>query len=157
MKKRITKKDMEKVHPYIPEVYTRLQQGRVSRREFLRTATLLGMSGWGGRHSQCLRGAASHRRNGRRRVEEAVATVADTPEPVVAATQEVVEEVAKGTGTRRHAADWLSRSRPSIIRPASHGQRAPTPYGKSSSTWQRPIKITLPVPFCWKVGTPVMT
>ena len=35
---------MEKAHPYIPEMYDQLKQGRVSRREFLRTATLLGMS-----------------------------------------------------------------------------------------------------------------
>ncbi|HEY84824.1 MAG TPA: ABC transporter substrate-binding protein [Chloroflexi bacterium] len=40
----ISKKQMEKVHPYIPEAYGLLEQGRVSRREFLRLATLLGMS-----------------------------------------------------------------------------------------------------------------
>ena len=32
------------VHPYIPELGELYRQGRVSRREFLRTATLLGMS-----------------------------------------------------------------------------------------------------------------
>lgn len=31
-------------HPYIPELQDRYQQGRISRREFLRNATLLGMS-----------------------------------------------------------------------------------------------------------------
>ncbi|MFQ5576049.1 MAG: ABC transporter substrate-binding protein, partial [Anaerolineae bacterium] len=41
---RISKKQMEKIHPYIPEAYEKLQQGRISRREFLRLATLLGMS-----------------------------------------------------------------------------------------------------------------
>lgn len=40
----VTKKQMEAIHPYIPELYDKLQQGRVSRREFLRIATLLGMS-----------------------------------------------------------------------------------------------------------------
>jgi peptide/nickel transport system substrate-binding protein len=37
-------KDMEKIHPYLPEAYDQLNQGRISRREFLRLATLLGMS-----------------------------------------------------------------------------------------------------------------
>jgi peptide/nickel transport system substrate-binding protein len=40
----VTKKQMEAIHPYIPEAYEQLKQGRVSRREFLRVATLLGMS-----------------------------------------------------------------------------------------------------------------
>lgn len=40
----VTKKQMETAHPYLPELYDRLRQGRVSRREFLRLATLLGMS-----------------------------------------------------------------------------------------------------------------
>ncbi|RME44439.1 MAG: ABC transporter substrate-binding protein, partial [Caldilineae bacterium] len=35
---------MAKIHPYIPEAYDLLNQGRISRREFLRTVTLLGMS-----------------------------------------------------------------------------------------------------------------
>ncbi len=35
---------MEETHPYIPDVYDKLKQGRVSRRDFLRMATLLGMS-----------------------------------------------------------------------------------------------------------------
>src|SRR6185295_12651541 len=43
-KPRISKKQMERVHPYIPEAYDMLNTGRVSRREFLRMATLLGMS-----------------------------------------------------------------------------------------------------------------
>jgi peptide/nickel transport system substrate-binding protein len=41
---RITKKEMAETHPAIPEAYTQLEQGRMSRREFLRLATLLGMS-----------------------------------------------------------------------------------------------------------------
>lgn len=44
MKKPISKKQMEKIHPYIPEAYEKLEQGRVSRRDFLRISTLLGMS-----------------------------------------------------------------------------------------------------------------
>jgi peptide/nickel transport system substrate-binding protein len=43
-KPRITKKQMAKVHPYIPEAYSLLEQNRISRREFMRMATLLGMS-----------------------------------------------------------------------------------------------------------------
>ncbi|HEX6384727.1 MAG TPA: ABC transporter substrate-binding protein, partial [Anaerolineae bacterium] len=43
-KTRVSKKYMEKIHPYIPEAYSLLEQGRVSRREFLRVSTLLGMS-----------------------------------------------------------------------------------------------------------------
>ncbi|MCB9156199.1 MAG: ABC transporter substrate-binding protein [Caldilineaceae bacterium] len=35
---------MEKVHVRIPDAFEQLRQGRISRREFLRTATLLGMS-----------------------------------------------------------------------------------------------------------------
>ena len=41
---RISKKAMEKIHPYIPEAYTKLEQGRISRREFMRMSTLLGIS-----------------------------------------------------------------------------------------------------------------
>ncbi|MEM7127057.1 MAG: ABC transporter substrate-binding protein [Chloroflexota bacterium] len=44
LRRAITKKQMEAVHPRIPDVYEQLKQGRVSRRDFLRTATLLGMS-----------------------------------------------------------------------------------------------------------------
>ncbi|MEM7127036.1 MAG: ABC transporter substrate-binding protein [Chloroflexota bacterium] len=40
----ITKKKMEKIHPRIPTLFEQLKQGRASRREFLRTVTLLGMS-----------------------------------------------------------------------------------------------------------------
>jgi peptide/nickel transport system substrate-binding protein len=36
--------DRQKMHPYIPELAEQLRQGRLSRREFLRMATLLGMS-----------------------------------------------------------------------------------------------------------------
>ncbi|MCB0090596.1 MAG: ABC transporter substrate-binding protein [Caldilineaceae bacterium] len=44
MNHKITQKQMEKVHVRIPDAFEQLRQGRISRREFLRTATLLGMS-----------------------------------------------------------------------------------------------------------------
>jgi peptide/nickel transport system substrate-binding protein len=42
--RRISKKQMARVHPYIPEAYDKMTAGRISRREFLRMATLLGLS-----------------------------------------------------------------------------------------------------------------
>lgn len=42
--RKVSKKAMEKIHPAIPDAYTKLEQGRISRREFMRFATLLGMS-----------------------------------------------------------------------------------------------------------------
>lgn len=38
------RKKQSEAHPYVPELKDLYQQGRISRREFLRTATLLGMS-----------------------------------------------------------------------------------------------------------------
>ena len=43
-KPRVKKKQMEAVHPYIPEAYDKLRQGRITRRDFIRISTLLGMS-----------------------------------------------------------------------------------------------------------------
>lgn len=43
-KPQISEKYMEKVHPAIPDAYQKLKQGRISRREFMRFATLLGLS-----------------------------------------------------------------------------------------------------------------
>lgn len=40
----IKKKQRQNVHPYIPELEDLYRTGRITRREFLRTATLLGMS-----------------------------------------------------------------------------------------------------------------
>lgn len=40
----VSKKAMEKIHPAIPDAYTKLEQGGISRREFLHLSTLLGMS-----------------------------------------------------------------------------------------------------------------
>lgn len=41
---KLSKKQMEDVHPYIPDAFDKMQAGRISRREFIRMATLLGMS-----------------------------------------------------------------------------------------------------------------
>ncbi len=43
-KPQVDKKHLESVHPYIPVAYEKLEQGRISRREFLRISTLLGLS-----------------------------------------------------------------------------------------------------------------
>ncbi|WP_420630236.1 ABC transporter substrate-binding protein [Candidatus Leptofilum sp.] len=43
-KPQISKKEMEEIHVAIPNAYEQLEQGRISRREFIRFATLLGMS-----------------------------------------------------------------------------------------------------------------
>jgi peptide/nickel transport system substrate-binding protein len=40
----MAKSDDRRVHPYIPKLVEQLEARRVDRREFLRTATLLGMS-----------------------------------------------------------------------------------------------------------------
>lgn len=40
----VDKKLLEKKHPYIPVAYEQLEQGRISRREFMRISTLLGLS-----------------------------------------------------------------------------------------------------------------
>ena len=85
-KPRITKKQMESVHPYIPDAYEKLEQGRITRREFIRVSTLLGMSA----------GVAAF-------AAACGAGVTATEEPVVEAP---VEEVAtsgavSGTGLNR--------------------------------------------------------
>lgn len=43
-KYKVSNEEMAKTHPAIPEAYEQLTQGRISRREFLRFSTLLGMS-----------------------------------------------------------------------------------------------------------------
>jgi peptide/nickel transport system substrate-binding protein len=40
----VAKSDERRVHPYIPKLVEQLEAGRVDRREFLRTSTLLGLS-----------------------------------------------------------------------------------------------------------------
>ncbi len=44
MKKSIDKKEMEKIHPAIPGAFEQFKRGKITRRDFLRFATLLGMS-----------------------------------------------------------------------------------------------------------------
>ncbi len=41
---KVSRREMERIHPAIPDAYDKLEQGRISRREFMRFATLLGMS-----------------------------------------------------------------------------------------------------------------
>ena len=43
-KSEVNKYQMEQAHPAIPDAYEKLQEGRITRREFLRLSTLLGMS-----------------------------------------------------------------------------------------------------------------
>ena len=91
--RRISKKEMEKVHVYIPEVYEQLKQGRISRREFMRTATLLGMS------AGVATIAAACGTGGGTTVQEPVAEEPVAEEP--AAEEPVVEEEAATGGIVR--------------------------------------------------------
>ena len=43
-KKNITEKQMGKVHPLIPQFFQQYNEGKISRRDFMRGATLLGLS-----------------------------------------------------------------------------------------------------------------
>ena len=43
-KKNITEKQMRKVHPLIPQFFQQYNEGKISRRDFMRGATLLGLS-----------------------------------------------------------------------------------------------------------------
>ena len=80
--RQITEEEMEGTHPYISEAYQQLKQGRISRREFMRVATLLGMSV----------GVAT--------VTAACGTPEEEPEPepeVEETTEETAEETAEET------------------------------------------------------------
>lgn len=44
MKKELKDANGKRIHPYVPELCEQLREGKVDRREFLRTATLLGVS-----------------------------------------------------------------------------------------------------------------
>ena len=85
--RKITKKEMEQVHPHIPDVYEKLKQGRVTRREFLRTATLLGMS------AGVATVAAACGAEAGEVVEDAAATAEAVAEDAGVDVDEVVEEV----------------------------------------------------------------
>lgn len=78
MTKNISKQDMEQIHSYIPDMYEKYLQGRLTRREFLRAATLLGMSA----------------------VAAACAAPAPTAEPVAAGVVEQAAPAAAGGITR---------------------------------------------------------
>lgn len=67
----VSKKAMEKIHPAIPDAYEKLEQGRVTRREFMRFATLLGMSASMAAVAAACGGGAQ---------EEVVPTIAPEPE-----------------------------------------------------------------------------
>lgn len=41
---KLIREEIGQVHPYIPTVFDQLKEGRISRREFMRTVTLLGLS-----------------------------------------------------------------------------------------------------------------
>lgn len=79
------KKQMEEVHPYIPDAYDKMQAGRISRREFIRMATLLGMSA--GLAVACSAPEAA---------EEAVEEVVEDAEEVV---EDVMSDGPKRGGT----------------------------------------------------------
>jgi peptide/nickel transport system substrate-binding protein len=85
---RISKKEMEKTHPAIPEAYNMLEQGRISRREFLRLSTLLGMSA----------GVASI----------AAACAAPTEEPMEEAPAAAEEEAAAPASGITRGGTWTS-------------------------------------------------
>lgn len=78
---------MEKVHPAIPDAYDKLVQGRVSRREFLRFATLLGMSAG---------------------VAKFAAACAPAPEEAAPAAEEEVAEEAEPASAIQRGGTWTS-------------------------------------------------
>ncbi|MFQ5400587.1 MAG: ABC transporter substrate-binding protein [Anaerolineae bacterium] len=86
----VSKKQMENIHPYIPEAYDKLTQGRISRREFMRLATLLGMSaGVASIAAACGGGAA----------EPTAVPAAATEAPAAAATEAPAVSAIKRGGT----------------------------------------------------------
>ncbi len=100
----ITEKQMEKVHPYIPELYSSLKQGRISRREFMRVVTLLGMSaGAATIAAQCGAPAAAP-------VEEAPAEAAEA--------EVVVEEEQPTGGIKRGGVLRVASQVPAVDHPA---------------------------------------
>lgn len=96
--KNVTEDQMAEVHPSIPDTYEQLKQGRISRREFLRTATLLGMSAGIASVAAACGGAAT---------PEPTATVAPTATPDPGAIQ-------RG-GTLRVASQVLPVSHPARL------------------------------------------
>jgi peptide/nickel transport system substrate-binding protein len=100
---------MAEIHPHIPEAYDQLTQGRISRREFMRMATLLGMSV----------GVAS--------VAAACGTGGDEPEPTTAPAvttddepeaMEPTEEPAATGGPKRGGTLRVATQVPAVDHPA---------------------------------------
>ncbi len=58
-KPQVDMKEMEAIHPYIPVAYDQYSKGRMSRREFLRMATLLGMTAGAATFAAACGGAAT--------------------------------------------------------------------------------------------------
>jgi len=83
------KEQMHEVHPRIPEAFTALKEGRISRREFIRFATLLGMSA--ALATACSTPATPV-------VEEAVEAVQEVAEEAEEMVEEVVEEAEEMMG-----------------------------------------------------------
>ena len=82
----MTRKSADKVHPYVPELKEQLRKGEIDRREFLRTATLLGVSataayamagGITGEHVVPEARAAMPKKGGNLRVSMAVKEMSD--------------------------------------------------------------------------------
>ncbi|MFT7584544.1 MAG: peptide/nickel transport system substrate-binding protein [Cellvibrionaceae bacterium] len=86
------KEQMYEVHPRIPDAFTALKEGRISRREFIRFATLLGMSA-------ALATACS---------TPAAPVVEEAPAEVVA-EEEVVEEVVEEEMAEEEMMDGIQR------------------------------------------------
>lgn len=84
----ISKEEMKKVHVRIPEYFENLNEGKISRREFVRYSTLLGMSaGLASVIAACGAPAA---------VEEVADTAADAAAGAADAVEEVVDEAMGG-------------------------------------------------------------
>jgi peptide/nickel transport system substrate-binding protein len=99
------KKEMEKIHPGIPEAFSLLEQGRITRREFLRQATLLGMSAV----------AAS-----------SVLAGCQTEEPTEAPMEEEAEEEAPTSGITRGGTLKVGTQIQKVTHPAQFSWIMPT-------------------------------
>ena len=92
----ITKRQMAAVHPAIPDAFDKFQQGRVTRREFLRLATLLGMSAGAATLAACGNSAQPAAKEAE---QPAPAAAADTPTPAAAAETKTETEAEAPTPT----------------------------------------------------------
>jgi peptide/nickel transport system substrate-binding protein len=107
-KYQISMKEAEKTHPAIPEAYDKLVQGRISRRDFLRLSTLLGLSA----------GAAQFLAACGAPAEEAPVVEEEAPaEPAAPAEEEAPTSGIKrgGTWDELHAAPTFGSSCPPFV------------------------------------------